>query len=351
LELHYASIKNHETITTINDILSGDNNLIKVWYLYFRWAGYFIGHKIGIRQGNYNMQMANLAAFAPLFPAAGKNNYASSVAHYLAQVNDDPKLQKLLQTVCSVNLANEGHYFGFDEALERKGVKFIKQNITGNLTDKATMMSKIKAAQSERDRLSMLLSEYAGDIVVNQRDRAVKSRKELLSLIANLSSAFESSNPETLFENAPEINDKGIENILSCYEAGKLRFEQILAQDVRKSEPRVSVGRRKRNIAYYTYAKLMEMKKSKSKSTRQKAVSKPVERSSNQATLSTPPEMKQTRRPTTEAEKAILAQLFEIDNESVEARIDQVVSQLQGWDKSRVKQYLRNNSRQKRTEE
>jgi len=117
------------------------------------------------------------------------------------------------------------------------------------------MMSKIKAAQSERDRLSTLLSEYAGDVVVNQSDRAVKSRKDLLwSLVANLSSAFEHSNPEThfLFEDVPEINENGIENILTCYGSGKLCFEQILAQDVRQSEPRVSVGRRKRNIAYYT---------------------------------------------------------------------------------------------------
>ena len=81
------------------------------------------------------MQMSNLAAFAPLFPAAGKFKYASSVAHFLAQVHDDPQLQKLLQTVCSVNLGSEGHYLAFDEALETYGVKFIKQNITGNLTD------------------------------------------------------------------------------------------------------------------------------------------------------------------------------------------------------------------------
>ena len=91
------------------------------------------------------------------------------------------------------------------------------------------------------------------------------------------------------------------------------------------------------------------MKKSKSKGIRQKAISKSVERSSEQATLSTPSETKQTRRTTTEAEKEILAQLFEDDDESLETRIDKVALQL-GWDKSRVKQYLKNyNSRQKRT--
>ena len=113
------------------DILEGSNQLMKVWYLFYRWAGYFVGHRIGIRRGNYKMQIANLFAFAPIFPAAGKYNYACAVAHFLAQVHDDLQLQKLLTTVGSVNLTSEGHYLGFDEALETRGVKYIKQNITG----------------------------------------------------------------------------------------------------------------------------------------------------------------------------------------------------------------------------
>ena len=79
--------------------------------------------------------MANLAAFAPLFPAARKYRYASSVLHFLAQVCDDVQLQELLKMVCSVNITHEGHYLAFDKALEIYGVKFIKQNITGNLVD------------------------------------------------------------------------------------------------------------------------------------------------------------------------------------------------------------------------
>ena len=112
------------------------------------------------------MQIANLAAFASLFPAAGKFKYASSVAHFLAQVHDDPQLQNLLQMVCSVNLTREGHYLAFDEALETYGVKYTKQNITGNLTNQQTMMSKIQAIQSEENHLSILLVEYIDDIVL-----------------------------------------------------------------------------------------------------------------------------------------------------------------------------------------
>ena len=48
----------------MHDILTGDNQVMKVWYLFFRWTGYFVGHKIGIRKGGYMMQMANLAVFA-----------------------------------------------------------------------------------------------------------------------------------------------------------------------------------------------------------------------------------------------------------------------------------------------
>ena len=48
--------------------------------------------------------MANLAAFAPLFPAAGKFNYVTSVEHFLAQVFDNQKLQELLQDIKSRNI-------------------------------------------------------------------------------------------------------------------------------------------------------------------------------------------------------------------------------------------------------
>ena len=110
----------------MNNILKGNNQFIKVWYLFFCWAGYLIGYKIRIRRGNYRMQMSNLAAFAPLFPAAGKFKYAISIVHFLAQVHDDLQLQKLLQMVCSVNLTSEGYYLAFDKALETYDVKFIK---------------------------------------------------------------------------------------------------------------------------------------------------------------------------------------------------------------------------------
>jgi len=89
------------------------------------------------------------------------------------------------------------------------------------------MMLKVKAAQSERDHLSILLAEYTDDIVASQNACAIKSWKDSLwSLVKKLSSAFDHPNSAThyLFENASEINKKGIKNILSFYESDKSRF-------------------------------------------------------------------------------------------------------------------------------
>ena len=91
------------------------------------------------------MQIKNLAAFSPLFPVAGKGNYARSVTYFLTYVNDDPHLQELLKHVCSVNLTNPGHYFAFDEALERFGVKFVKQNIEGKTMDNEKLKLQISS--------------------------------------------------------------------------------------------------------------------------------------------------------------------------------------------------------------
>ncbi len=50
----------------MNNIKNDENNVVKVWYYYFCWAEYWLGHKIGIRKGNYNMQFKNFYHFFPL---------------------------------------------------------------------------------------------------------------------------------------------------------------------------------------------------------------------------------------------------------------------------------------------
>ena len=152
-----------------------------------------------------------------MFPVAGKSNYARSVTYFLSFVNDDPKLQKLLQYVCSVNLTRPGHFFGFDEALERFGVKFVKQNIGGNYMDNEDLKLQISSVQAERDRLTMLLSEYVGDEILIKGERAIKSRKDSLWKLANsLTIAFNLENPLTheLFKNTKEMNEERVFSLI-----------------------------------------------------------------------------------------------------------------------------------------
>ncbi|GBC53624.2 hypothetical protein GLOIN_2v1881008 [Rhizophagus irregularis DAOM 181602=DAOM 197198] len=124
-------------------------------------------HHIGIRVGNYKLQKNALACFADLFTSAGKSNYSSSVTQYFGMLAQYPKLEEKLKCVSSVKIDNDekrkGHYFTFDEALETFGIKFIKQNITGNVVDDNKLKLQVKAAQSERDCIGILLSEYLND--------------------------------------------------------------------------------------------------------------------------------------------------------------------------------------------
>ncbi|CAG8677795.1 1832_t:CDS:2, partial [Ambispora gerdemannii] len=141
----------------------------------------------------------------------------------------------------------------------------------------------------------------------------IKSRKDSLwSLVAKLSSAFGEPNPAThyLFGNAPEISENGIKNILSFYESGKLHFQQILTQDVYKTELR-----KHKPIQVLT-----------------------VQQNTSASETSHP---KQTRHVTTDAEKTILIQLFRFEDLPPEDAISEVLLQLQtvfsSWTAERIK--------------
>jgi len=114
-------------------IMNSENETLKIWFHFFQWASLWKGHKVGIHIRNAQLQIQYLSAFAPLFPVAGKMNYARSTVHFLAILTKYPYIQTLLNYAGSVNLTRDGHYFAFDEALETFGVKFIKQNVTGNV--------------------------------------------------------------------------------------------------------------------------------------------------------------------------------------------------------------------------
>ena len=55
---------------------------------------------------------------------------------------------------------NSGHYFAFDKALERFGVKFVKQNIGERTMDAKELKLQISNVQSEWEWLDLLILEY-----------------------------------------------------------------------------------------------------------------------------------------------------------------------------------------------
>ncbi|RIB11582.1 hypothetical protein C2G38_2203032 [Gigaspora rosea] len=145
----------HQYIQTenisINNIPKTNNNILKIWYNFYLW----------------------------------------------------PQLLQNLRTVPSINLTQEGHYFAFDEALETFGIKFLKENMTGCAINLENLELNIKAAQTEDDRLNLLISEFTNDQSVSRSSRSIKSRQEVLwKLIYDLKLEFINQKPETL-----ELND------------------------------------------------------------------------------------------------------------------------------------------------
>ncbi|RHZ43769.1 hypothetical protein Glove_856g18 [Diversispora epigaea] len=218
-----------------NNIMDMENNLLKTWFCFYKWTSYWKGHRTGICTGNNELQIQCLSAFSPLFPIAGKINYTRSTIHFLAIIAKNPKIQTLLKYASSVNLTQNGHYFAFDEALETFGAKFIKQNITGNVVDEKNLKRQIKAAQSEKERMNLLLDEFLDDIVLLTTTRAIKERHEVLwKLINQLLEAFEMENGtyHPLFQNCNQLTTEGFEKLYRCYQDGTVRLDKIFQQEI-----------------------------------------------------------------------------------------------------------------------
>jgi len=155
--IHIYTLKNN---LKLEDMMDSENNLLKTWFCFYRWTGFWKGHRAGIRTGNAELQIQCLSAFAPLFPIAGKLNYTRSTVHFLAILTKHPQIKTLLKYASSVNLTQNGHYLAFDEALETFGVKFIKQNVTGNVINEESLKRQIKAAQSEKKWMNLLFDDF-----------------------------------------------------------------------------------------------------------------------------------------------------------------------------------------------
>ncbi|RHZ70951.1 hypothetical protein Glove_264g47 [Diversispora epigaea] len=127
------------------------------------WAA--VGIAINIYTTEKKISLDEIMDAGPLYASAGKLNYTTAIAHYLSIIAAHPKLEEKLR-YCSafkipnnVNDPNNARHvcFGFDEALETFSVKFIKQNISGNIFDEKNLRDQIKASQDERERIDLLM--------------------------------------------------------------------------------------------------------------------------------------------------------------------------------------------------
>lgn len=120
------------------DVNSGANNVLRIWYFYYKWASIFKAHRVGIRVGNYKLQKNALAC----------------LRDYLHQRENQIIQYQLRNTlVYWLNILN------------------------GNDVDVNNLKLQVKAAQSERDRIGILLSEYLNDPCGSIGQRAVDTRK------------------------------------------------------------------------------------------------------------------------------------------------------------------------------
>ncbi|UZO27881.1 uncharacterized protein OCT59_021434 [Rhizophagus irregularis] len=348
---------------------------LRIWYLYYEWFAIWKTHLTGIRCGNYELQKFGLAAFAPLFPATRKSNYATSVTHFLANLEKYPLLEKKLHLCTSINLAREGHYPAFDEALETHSVAYIKQNITGNSCNQENLELQIKATQEERNRIDTLLNEFLGTYTYQHKDHNTNNRIEpLWKLVHDLLEAFEMDNPINydLFKknSPPQLNQEGLIKINQAYMDGLKRIKEIFRQEVIKTEAINTKGRR---VLSVMKTKISDL--SKNKKPRKNTVPKnngnqssgvlPIQ--SNEQVLQSvkgnlkrasieldnqnepQPKRQRIRIITTEEEKQILSCLLQKETIPTETEINEVLSKLsQEWNIQRVKRYWNNNIRHKK---
>ncbi|RHZ50930.1 hypothetical protein Glove_487g10 [Diversispora epigaea] len=299
-----------------NNIMDMENNLLKTWFCFYKWTSYWKGHRTGIRTGNNKLQIQCLSAFSPLFPIA-------------------------------VNLTQNGHYFAFDEALETFGVKFIKQNITGNVVDEKNLKRQIKAAQSEKERMNLLLDEFLDDIVLSTTTRAIKELFEM-----------ENGTHHPLFQNCNQLTTEGFEKLYRCYQDGIVRLDKIFQQEILCLQAIDTKGRGAKGIVVTKVADLKEKsKKNIKKRTNpfnnppnenliQERNELPTFESSEIIPVNeqeSPKKIKIARHSPSKEEKDILETLFAYDIRPSDTVIDSALSNLltywDGWTKKRLEMH------------
>ena len=355
INIHITSKKIH-----ISEIMDGKNDThicLKVWYLYYRWAGIWKAHKMGMRIGNFNIQKDSLAAGVPLFASAAKSNYTTAIAHYLSTLVAHPQLEKTLHYVSSFKILHETNKeshicLDFDEALKMFGVKYVKQNITGNTIDEKSLRDQIKACQDERDRINLLLYEYLDNKSVLPTERTSKSRRiSLWNLVDDLVEVFGMSDPlsHDLFKEyqPTELHHQEVECLIACYQNGLEQIKAIYRQEVLEIECSNTHGRRATEVVRIRLKDFDKQNKAKhqNKTKLFQNTSQASRSNSNADNLELPrlPDnqnslLKKKRKQTTAEEEKILEALLIYKDELPELAIDEVLGKLSSdWNKIKVK--------------
>ncbi|UZO07800.1 uncharacterized protein OCT59_028074 [Rhizophagus irregularis] len=318
-----------------SEILDGKNDThicLKVWYLYYRWAGIWKAHKMGMRIGNFSIQKDSLAAAAPLFASAAKSNYTTAIAHYLSTLAAFPQLEEKLR---------------FDEALETFGVKYVKQNVTGNTIDEKCLKDQIKAVQDERARIDLLIYEYLDNKSILPAERTSKSRMApLWDLVGDLVDIFGMSDPlsHDLFQEyqPTELHHQGVERLISYYQKGLARIKTVYRQEVLEIECRNTHGRRAIEVVRTRLKDFIQQKKNRRTKVKlsQGTSRTGGSRNADNLELSHLPNdqislLKKKRKQTTPEEEKILEALLVYEDELPDSAINEVLDKLSSdWNKS-----------------
>jgi len=100
------------------------------------------------------------------------------------------------------------------------------------MIDEKNLKNQIKAFQSERERIDLLMSEYLNDNSISHSERAIESRQESLwELINDLVEIFGMDNPlsHLLFQKyiPTEMHQEGLGHLVACYPNGLERIKGI----------------------------------------------------------------------------------------------------------------------------
>ncbi|POG82656.1 hypothetical protein GLOIN_2v1469926 [Rhizophagus irregularis DAOM 181602=DAOM 197198] len=295
-----------------------------------------------------------------------------------------PQLEQKLHHCASINLAREGHYPAYDEALETHGVAYIKQNITGNSCNQENLELQIRATQEERERIDTLLNEFLDTHTYYRKDHNTNNRIDpLWKLSHDLLEAFKMDNAidHDLFKknSPPQLNQEGLMKINQAYEDGLGRIKKIYRQEVIKIEAINTKGRRKLSVMKTKVSDLSKNKKSRKKNAptipegdnegssqlarvlqtiqfneqdsqsvlKDKNINpkrKCIELPENQENVESQPPLKRQRVVTTEEEKEILKCLLQKKIMPSENEINEVLTKLpQSWNIQCIKRYWSNN--------